>query len=108
MNWNDTSGEKPAFILLYRHENEEMSHTVDLNSECKNDNLLEYRIEYAIANVKPGRYICHMQSKCCFGVSEMSDEISVCNEEDVSFSFIFFFLVLIRSFYVYNHEERIR
>ena len=68
-----------------------MSHTVDLNSECKNYNLFEYRTEYIIANIKPGRYICHMQSKCYFGVSEMSDEISVWNEDDVSFNSFFFF-----------------
>ena len=79
-----------------------MSHTVDLNSECKNDNLFEHRIEYTIGNVKPGRYICRMQSKCYFGLSEMSDEISVWNEEDVSFSF---FLILIKHFNVYSHEE---
>ena len=93
MEWKDTSGENQVFILLYRHENDKMSHTVDLNSECKNDNLFEYRIEYVIPNVKPGRYICHMQSKCYFGVSEISDEISVWNEEDVSFDFICFFFL---------------
>ena len=75
---------------MYRHEDDKMSHTVDLNSECKNDKLFEYRLEYTIANIKPGRYICHMQSKCSFGVSEMSDEISVWNEENVSFNFFCF------------------
>lgn len=105
MKWKDTSGENPVFILLYRHESNKLSHTVDLNSQCKNDNLFEYTVEYTIANIKPGRYICRMQSRCYFGLSEMSDEISVWNEDDVSFNFICFFLILIKHFNVYNHEE---
>ena len=62
-----------------------MSHTVDLNSEFKNGNMVQYRAEYTIPYVKPGRYICQMQAKCYFGVSEMSDEISAWNDDEVSF-----------------------
>lgn len=103
--WKDTSDEKPVFLLLYRYESDEMSHIVDLNSECKNDDLFEYIIEYTIANVKSGRYICSMQSKCYFSLSKMSDRISVWNGEDVSFNSIYFFLILIKHFNVYNHKE---
>ena len=62
-----------------------MSHTVDLNSELKNGNVVQCRVEYTIPCVKPGRYICQIQAKCYFGVSEMSDEISVWNEDEVRF-----------------------
>ena len=85
LEWEYTSGEDPIFILSYRHENDEMSHTVDLNSESKNGNMVQYRAEYTIPCVKPGRYICQMQAKCYFGVSEMSDEISAWNDDEVSF-----------------------
>ena len=85
---------------MYRHEDDEVNHTVDLNSECKIDNLYEYSTEYAIPKVKPGRYICQMQSKCYFGISEMSEKISVWNEEDVSYSFICPSLILIKHFSV--------
>ena len=62
-----------------------MSHTVDLNSELKNGNVVQCRVEYTIPCVKPGRYICQIQAKCYFGVSEMSDEISIWNEDEVRF-----------------------
>ena len=62
-----------------------MSHTVDLNSELKNGNVVQCKVEYTIPCVKPGRYICQIQAKCYFGVSEMSDEISIWNEDEVRF-----------------------
>ena len=58
-----------------------MGYTVDLNCDC---NLVVYTLEYTIPNLKPGRYIIQMQSKCYFGVSEMSNEISVWNDDEVS------------------------
>ena len=85
LEWKYTSGEDPVFILSYGHENDEMSHTVDLNSEFKNGNMVQYRVQHTIPCVKPGRYICQIQAKCYFGVSEMSDETSVWNEDEVSF-----------------------
>lgn len=90
LKWKYTSCEDAVFILSYRHENDEMSHIVDLNSECKIVNMVEYRVEYTIPCIKPGRYICQMQSKCHFGVSEMSDEISFWNDEEVSFVYCLF------------------
>ena len=81
-----------------------MSHSVDLvdlDSECKGDNMVQYRVEYTIPHVKPGRYICQIQSKCYFGVSEMSDEISVWNEEEVSFVLL---SIMIKLLNVYCHE----
>ena len=62
-----------------------MSHTADLNSECRNISMVEYRVEYTIPCAKSGRYICQIQAKCYFGVSDISDEISVWNDEEVSF-----------------------
>ena len=69
-----------------------MGYTVDLNCDC---NLVVYTLEYAIPNLKPGRYIIQMQSKCYFGMSEMSNEISVWNDEEVSG----FSTIVYRSYY---------
>ena len=71
--------------MLYRHEDDEKGQTVVLNNECNNCNSVDYRVRYAVPNVKPGRYICQMQSKCEFGVSGMSNEISVWKNEEVSY-----------------------
>ena len=54
-----------------------------MRNVCKNDNSSEYRVEYAVLNAKPGKYVCQIQSKCEFGVSEMSMETSVYKEEEV-------------------------
>ena len=70
---------------MYRHENDKNGQTVVLNNAFNNGSSVDYRVEYTIPIVKPGRYICQMQSKCDFGVSEMSNEISVWKNEEVSY-----------------------
>ena len=59
--------------------------------DWKNNNSFDNRTEYFLPNIKPGRYICHIQTKCEFGVSEMSNGITVWKENEVNFNNSFFF-----------------
>ena len=76
--------------MFYKHEKDENWQDVILRNVCKNINSGEYRVEYSIPNVQPGKYICRIQSKCDFGISELSKEIFVSREKpEVSSEFIF-------------------
>ena len=106
LEWKCFSGEESLFILSYRHENDEKCQTVSLNMDWKNNNSFDNRTEYFLPNIKPGRYICHIQTKCEFGVSEMSNGITVWKENEVNFNNSFFFLssILITCLKACNHE----
>ena len=79
----DSPNENLSFILFYKHENDPNFRDAVLKNVYKNDNSAEYRVEYTIPNVQPGKYICQIQSKCDFGVSEMSTETFVYKNEEV-------------------------
>ena len=83
LQWKVNSNENLTFVLRYKEDNDEYWKNVTLRNVCKNDNSSEYRVEYAVLNAKPGKYVCQIQSKCEFGVSEMSMETSVYKEEEV-------------------------
>lgn len=70
--------------MFYKHENDANFCDAVLKNVCKNDNSPEYRAEYTIPKIQPGKYICQIQSKCDFGVSEMSREIFVNKNEEVN------------------------
>ena len=89
LKWKDDSNENLIFILFYKHENHENWQDVVLKNVCKNDISSEYRVEYTVPNAQAGRYICQIQSKCEYGVSEMSEEIFVYKEEEVSSVYLF-------------------
>ena len=89
LKWKDDSNESLIFILFYKHEKNGNWRDVVLKNVCKNDISSEYRVEYTVPNVQAGRYICQIQSTCEFGVSEMSEEIFVYKEEEVSSVFLF-------------------
>lgn len=61
--------------------------------DWKNNNSFDNRTEYFLPNIKNGRYICHIQTKCEFGVSEMSNGITVWKENEVNFNNSFFSFV---------------
>ena len=75
--------------MFYKHENDGNWRDVVLKNVCKNDISNEYRVEYNVPNAQAGRYVCQIQSTCEFGVSEMSEEIFVYKEEEVSSIFLF-------------------
>ena len=88
LRWKDDSNENLKFILFYKQENDENWQDVVLNRVSKNDNLREDRVEYTVPNTRPGRYTCQIQSACDSGVSEMSEEIFVLKEEEVTSVFL--------------------
>ena len=83
LQWKVNSNENLTFVLKYKQDNDEHWKNVTLRNVCKNDNSCEYRVEYTVLNAKPGRYVCQIQSKCDFGVSDMSMETSVYKEDEV-------------------------
>ena len=90
LNWRDDSNDNLIFILFYKHENDENWRNDVLKNICKNDDSNEYRVEYTVPNIQPGEYFCQIQSKCDFGMSELSREISA-SREKVQVSSVFFF-----------------
>ena len=88
----DSSNENLTFSLIYKQDNDEHWKTVSLKNVCKSSNSNEYRVEYTVSNAKPGRYTCQIQSKCDFGISQMSNERSAYKEEEVGL--ITFFQVI--------------
>ena len=78
------SNEKVNFILFYKHENDENWQDVCLENVCRNDSTSEYRVEYTVPNSHPGDYICQIQSKVDFDLSEKSKEKIVSKEKVVS------------------------
>ena len=89
LKWQVDSKENLIFNLFYKHENEEIWRKVDLKNVSKNDNLLEYRVECTLPNMRPGRYTCQIQSSCGYGASEMSEKKVFYKEEEVSSVFLF-------------------
>ena len=89
LKWQVDSKENLIFNLFYKHENEEIWRKVDLKNVSKNDNLLEYRVECTLPNMRPGRYTCQIQSSCEYGASEMSEKKAFYKEEEVSSVFLF-------------------
>ena len=79
------SDEDLTFILYYKHENDDSFQKVDLR---KNVSVDEYRVEHVIADVKTGNYICKIQSKCEFGMSEISTEKDALKENEVIILFV--------------------
>ena len=75
--------------MFYKHENDENWRNAVLKNICKNDNSNEYRVEYTVPNIQAGEYVCQIQSKCVFGKSELSREISA-SREKVEVSLVFF------------------
>ena len=74
-----------TFTLYYKHENDDSFQEVDLK---KNFSVDEYRVEHVIADAKPGNYICKIQSKCEFGMSETSSEKDALKENEVITLFV--------------------
>ena len=72
-----------TFVLRYKQDNDQHWKNDTLRNVCKNNNLCEYRVEYTVLNAKPGRYVCQIQSKCEFGVSELSMETPICEKDEV-------------------------
>ena len=90
LKWTDDSNENLIFILFYKHGKDENWQDVVLKNVCKSFDSAEYRVEYTISNAKPGKYICRIQSKCDFGMSESSTATFVSREEaEVSSAFPF-------------------
>ena len=76
--FDDDSDEDLIITLHYKHENDGNFQKVDLRTtKCAGDIANEYRVEYNIPDAKTGKYTCKIQSKCDFGMSEMSNEKSV-------------------------------
>ena len=85
----DNSNENSDFILFYKHVNDEKWQDVVLKNVCKHYNSSEYRVEYTITNAQSGRYICQIQSKSEFDMSQKSREVYANKEEQVSPLFLF-------------------
>ena len=84
MKWIDNSNENSNFILLYKHENDEKWENVPLEKVYKHFNSTEYRVQYTIPYVQPGRYICQIQSKSDIGIIQKSDEAYAYEKVEVS------------------------
>ena len=82
--YEDGSNEDLTFTLYYKHEDDDNFQEVNSKSKQVDDNADEYRVEYIMSDVKAGKYTCKFQSKCEFGRSEMSKEISVLKENKVN------------------------
>lgn len=82
--FNDDSDEDLIITLYYKHENDGSFQKVDLRNKCAGGKANEYQVEYIIPDVKTGKYTCKIQSKCDFGMSEMSNEKSVLKESKVN------------------------
>ena len=80
----DNSNEELMFTLYYKHEDDDSFQEVNSKNKQVDDKGDEYRVEYIIPDVKTGEYTCKIQSKCDFGRSEMSNEISVLKENQVN------------------------
>ena len=89
LKWKDDSNENLIFSLFYKHENDENWSDVILKHVPLDNDSREYSIQYTFLNACPGRYACQIQSKCCFGVSEMSGKIFSYKEEEVTSVFLF-------------------
>ena len=107
------SYENSDFILFYKHVNDEKWQDVVLKNVCKNDNSGEYRVKYTVSNAQPGRYICQIQSKSDFDMSEKSGECFVYKEEEVSSLFLFsrtfmkYLNLLLSKFYILLSEAKL-
>ena len=72
-----------TITLYYKHENDDSFQKVDLRNNFVVDKSDEYRVEHVIANAKTGNYICKIQSKCEYGMSEISTEQNALKENEV-------------------------
>ena len=90
--YKDGSNEDLTFTLYYKHEDDDNFQEVNSKSKQVDDNADEYRVEYIMSDVKAGKYTCKFQSKCEFGRSEMSNEISVLNKNTVNNLIVFLLL----------------
>lgn len=75
--------------MFYKHENDKNWQNVALENLCKKHSSNVYRVEYTVPNAHLGEYICQIQSKSDFDVSEKSQEKFVSIEAVVSSSFSF-------------------
>ena len=88
MIYEDGSNEDLTFTLYYKHEDDDNFQEVNSKSKQVDDNA----VEYIMSDVKAGKYTCKFQSKCEFGRSEMSNEISVLNKNTVNNLIVFLLL----------------
>lgn len=86
--YEDGSNEDLTFTLYYKHEDDDNFQEVNSKSKQVDDNA----VEYIMSDVKAGKYTCKFQSKCEFGRSEMSNEISVLNKNTVNNLIVFLLL----------------
>ena len=86
--YEDGSNEDLTFTLYYKHEDDDNFQEVNSKSKQVDDNA----DEYIMSDVKAGKYTCKFQSKCEFGRSEMSNEISALNKNTVNNLIVFLLL----------------
>ena len=71
---DDSDEELNTIILYYKHKNDDDFQEVALAPKSADHKADEYRLEHFIPDAKTGEYICKVQSKCEFGLSEISTE----------------------------------